>query len=195
MKRVARDGTVALIERARRGDDAAFERLLRQEEPYVYRLAWQLTGNREDALDVSQEAFLHAWRNLSGFRGDCSFRSWLLRIARNAALDLLRQRARYPVESMTVTDARTGEEIQQDVQDEDVSANPPQAYDRKETVRAVRQALDRLEEDQREILLLREFQGYSYTEIAELLQIEMGTVKSRLARARDALRAQLKGFL
>jgi RNA polymerase sigma-70 factor (ECF subfamily) len=189
------DPCAALVTRARKGDEAAFTELVRQEEKAVWLLALQLTGNREDAYDVSQEAFLHAWRCLGGFRGDCSFRSWLLRITKNAALDLLRRRSLRAEESLTVEDAESGETVQRDLPDEDVNADPVKAYARKETVREVRQALDALPEDHRTILVLREFRQLSYAEIGELLQIAPGTVKSRISRAREALKDALRGRL
>ena len=166
------------------GDFNAFEDIVREYEKNVYTIALRMSGNREDALDISQEAFLKAYRSLHSFRGESRFSVWLYRIVSNTALDYLRSRSRRAEESLTVED-ENGESAEREIADE--SRSPEQLLDRKLTREALRRGLLRLPEDQRKILLLREIEGFSYEEIGQILSIESGTVKSRIFRARKKL--------
>lgn len=170
------------------GDVNAFELLVRDYEKNVYNLALRTVKNPDDAADMTQEAFIKAYNSLPSFRGDSKFSVWLYRIVSNVCLDFLRSRNRHPTVSISVEND-DGEETELDIADE--SQSPEELLERKLTREAVRQGLDALPEDYRQILLLREIQGLSYEEIAEVLSLEIGTVKSRIFRARK----KLCGFL
>ena len=176
------------IERVLKGDANAFEHLVHAYEKTVYNLALRTLGNREDAEDVTQEAFLKAYRSLDSFRGDSKFSVWLYRIVSNLCLDLLRSRQRKPVQSLTVEDD-DGEIGELEISDEHFS--PEKLLDRKLTRESVQRGLAALPDDARQILLLRELQGMSYEEIGQALGLEPGTVKSRIFRARKRLCAFL----
>lgn len=176
------------IERVLKGDANAFEHLVHAYEKTVYNLALRTLGNREDAEDVTQEAFLKAYRSLDSFRGDSKFSVWLYRIVSNLCLDLLRSRQRKPTQSLTVEDD-DGEIGELEISDEHFS--PEKLLDRKLTRESVQRGLSALPDDARQILLLRELQGMSYEEIGQALDLEPGTVKSRIFRARKRLCAFL----
>ena len=166
------------------GDANAFETLVLEYEKNVYNIALRMTGNSEDAADMTQEAFIKAYNSLQSFRGDSKVSVWLYRIVSNVCLDFLRSKNRRPTVSLSVEDD-DGEDAQLDVADE--SQSPELLLDRKLTRDSVRRVLDSLPPDYRQILLLREIQGLSYDEIAQALSLEVGTVKSRIFRARKRL--------
>lgn len=174
-----------LIQAARSGDQAAFAALVEANQAMVYSLAYRMTGNSEDAADLAQEAFLNAWRGLARFQGQASFSTWLYRLTSNACIDFLRREKRRSTLSLTL-EADEEESRQTEVSDERWS--PEALLDRQESLQAVRRALGQLSDEHREVLLLRELEGLSYREIAQALGLEEGTVKSRIARARLALR-------
>ncbi len=190
----------ALVERAKNGDEAAFGVLVETYERFVYHTAIRSLracgGKSEDGEDVAQDAFLKAWRSLPAFRGECAFTTWLYRITVNCARDHCRIEGRHPTVSMTVSDDQSGEEeLQLDIPVTEGDTVPESAVDRKETARLVREAIGALPEDMRTVLLLRDMEDLPYADIAELLHLEVGTVKSRLNRARLALRQLLVGKL
>lgn len=173
-----------IIEDILAGDFNAFEDIVRAYEKNVYNIALRMSGSREDALDISQEAFLKAYRSLRSFRGESKFSVWLYRIVSNTALDYLRTRARRAADSLSVED-ESGESAELAIADE--SQSPETLLERKLTREALQRGLNSLPEDQRKILLLREIEGFSYEEIGKILSIESGTVKSRIFRARKKL--------
>ena len=177
-----------MIRRVQHGDVDAFGLLVTAYEKNVFNVALQMLGNREDAQDIAQEAFLKAYNSLSSFRGDSQFSSWLYRIVSNLCLDFKRRQSRRPSSSLTVEDD-DGENVQLDIADE--SQSPETLLERKLTREAVRRGLAELPDEQRQILLLREIQGLSYEEIGEAMGLEAGTVKSRIFRARKKLCAYL----
>lgn len=179
-----------LIHRAAKGDEAAFEQLLTQHEKSVYNLCLRMTGNPEDAMDVSQEVFLRVWKNLGSYQYDAAFSTWLFRIASNACIDFLRAKKRRNDVSLTMQDENDGEDKELAVPDE--TPLPEEQLLAKEQQSAVMKAMNELPPDFREILQLRVVEELPYEEIAEILDIKVGTVKSRLARARDQLRKNLK---
>lgn len=183
---------LALISRAAEGDEAAFSDLLGRYERMVYNLAFQYTQNREDAADVAQDTFLKLWRTLPSFRGESSFSTWLFRITQNCALDHLRRRAGNRTLSLTYDGDESDEEgRERELVDDSVEHNPAAQLEQNERAKAVRAAIASLRADHREVLVLREMEGLSYTRIAEMLGLELGTVKSRINRAR----IQIKEFL
>ena len=185
---MTREQELTIIRRVQHGDVNAFELLVAAYEKNVFNVAMQMLGNREDAQDMAQEAFLKAYSSLSSFRGDSKFSSWLYRIVANVCMDFRRRQSRRPSSSLTVEDEE-GETLELDIADE--SQSPEALLERKLTREAVRRGLASLPDEQRQILLLREIQGLSYEEIGEAMNLEPGTVKSRIFRARKKLCAFL----
>lgn len=181
---MTREQEAAIVRKVLGGDANAFETLVLEYEKNVYNIALRMTGNSEDAADMTQEAFIKAYNSLQSFRGDSKFSVWLYRIVSNVCLDFLRSKNRRPTVSLSVEDD-DGEDTQLDVADE--SQSPELLLDRKLTRESVRRGLDSLPPDYRQILLLREIQGLSYDEISQVLGLEVGTVKSRIFRARKRL--------
>ena len=171
---------ILLISRARTGDREAFGGLVEQYRDNVYRLAYRMCGNAYDADEAAQEAFVAAWRALPNFRGDAKFSTWLYRLTTNAAIDVMRREKRH----QTVGD---GEMV--DVADD--ADSPQETVERTEQQEAVQKALSTLSEEYREVLLLRYMEELDYAEIAEVLQLPSGTVKSRINRAKAALKTAL----
>ena len=174
----------SLIRAAQQGDQSAFARLVEANQGKIYSLCYRMTGNAEDAADLTQEVFLSAWRSLSRFQEQSSFGTWIYRMATNASIDFLRREKRRQVLSMTMEE--DSEERQAQVPDERYS--PHRLLEQKEARQAVADALAALSPEHRQVLVLREMEGLSYQEIGQLLDLEEGTVKSRIARARLALR-------
>lgn len=185
---MTREEELRLVHRVQSGEAEAFEELVRAHEKTVYNLALRLVGNPQDAEDMAQEAFLKVYRSLPEFRGESKFSVWLYRIVSNVCLDHLRRQGRRPASSLTTED-EDGEKQQWDVPDE--SQSPERLLEQKLTREAVQRGLETLPEDQRQILLLREIRGMSYEEIGQTLDLEPGTVKSRIFRARKKLVAWL----
>ena len=175
-----------ILARARRGDLAAFEELVRRNEKRVYAVALRSSGSPEDAADITQEVFLRAWRSIEDFRGDSGFSTWLFRITANLCVDFARHRQAQPQ-----TQPLTGEDdAERPIPD--TAPTPEEHLENSELGRELAAALDEISEEHRRIVLLRDVSGLSYTEIAEVLEISEGTVKSRLSRARIALRTILQ---
>ncbi len=172
-------------------DDGAFAEIMQRHGRLIYNVALRSAGSSEDAADIAQETFLKAWRSLSSFRGDCALSTWLCRIALSCACDHARAKKRRAVLSLTVPDENGEEEHTLDIPTGDVTALPEEEAIRQMEIAAVREAIAALPEDQRTIVMLRDIGGMSYKEIADTLGLELGTVKSRLNRAR----ANVKDFL
>ena len=181
-----------LIGRARNGDGDAFGTLMKRHESMIFNAVMGMVRNTEDARDITQDAFFKAYRSLKSFRGDCKFSSWVYRIAVNAAKDFLRSESRRPHISLDAdTEDDDGEGQPMQIADDSPAADPQASAEASETQRIVRAALARLSDNHREILILRDIEGYSYEEIADMLGLELGTVKSRINRARIAMRQEL----
>lgn len=165
---------------------------MKRYEKNVYHTAFLVTGNAEDAFDLSQEIFLRLWNGLSGFRGDSKFFTWLVTVSKNTSADWIRKKQRR-VRTVSMTppedeDAPAFPEPADDSPDSD----PGQAAERHERQTLVRQAVASLEYDHRTVLQLRDMEGMSYEDIADRLGISIGTVKSRISRARMQVRKFLE---
>ena len=173
-----------LVERCRGGDELAWEWLVRRCQGRVYGLAYHYLGSAEDARDVAQEAFVRVYRQLASFEGD-RFMAWLLRITRNLCIDQLRRRKTRPPAEDVRADAGG------DTAPRDAAPSPEQAWLADARRRLVHQALQRLDGANREVILLKDIQGLRLDEIADLLGLPIGTVKSRAHRARLELARQV----
>ena len=181
-----------LIREAQRGNRAAFEELVRQYDQAVLRLALRLTGSEHDAKDIYQEAFLKAYRNLGGFRFECSFYTWIYRIVTNLCLDQLRRRKTRREDHAVVVD-RTGDEIDvlASVSDNRSFSNPARELDRKMLGAKIQAALGKLTPRERMVFELKHYQGLRLRTIGEMLNTTEETAKNTLFRATKKLRAQL----
>lgn len=181
-----------VVERLRGRDEAAFEQLVGEHEREVFGLARRMLGDHEEALDATQETFLRAFRGLPSFRGQASLRTWLYGITLNVCRNRLTSahaRSRKITQPLVLVD-ETG--AQQPVPVPDTAPDPEQTAYGRELRSALEHALAALSFEHREIVLLRDVQGLDYGEIAAVLGCALGTVKSRLGRARGALREALK---
>lgn len=177
-----------LVARAKQGSQEAFGELVRLHEKKVYNLTVRMMGDPQDGEDAAQEAFLAAWRGLSMFKGDSSFSTWLYRLASNACIDRLRKEKRRTAIAPSVSlDSEEGDALPLP----DRRYDPAEAVERQERRDAVRRCMDALSDEHRQVLTLREFSGLSYAEIGGILNLEEGTVKSRICRARLQLRKLL----
>ena len=175
-----------IIDRVNGGDTEAFEELVRRYEKTVFNIALRMVGDRDDAADMTQEAFIKAYGSLGSFRGDSRFSVWLYRITTNVCLDHLRTKARKKQMPLSLDD-----DAEQELDIPDMRAMPEEQLMRKLSMQAVRRGLDRLAPEHRQILIMRELGGMSYAEISSALSLEEGTVKSRIFRARKNLCAFL----
>ena len=173
-----------LVQRAQRGDLPAFNAIVLRYQDAVYGLALRMLGHREAAEDVTQEAFVAAWRRIDTFRGG-AFRSWLFTIAANRARDELRRGVRRPATSL---DAARDDPDRADIDPPDRDPGPQAAAEQGEMRAALEAALGGLPADWREVVVLSDIHGMDYAEIAQVTGIALGTVKSRLSRARARLR-------
>ena len=174
-----------LVTRAKGGDQDAFEQLVVDNQNKVYSLALRMIGDREEAADLAQEAFLKAWQGLHAFQGDSSFSTWVYRLATNVCIDSLRRKKRrWEVEpALSLDDEGTAW-----AEPADLEQDPQRQLERAEVSRAVARGLDALPDHHRQVLVMRELSGLSYQEIGQALGLDIGTVKSRIARSRMALR-------
>lgn len=181
---MTREEELEIIVKVRSGDADAFEALVLEHQNKVYSLALRMVGNEEDARDMAQEAFIRAFNSLGSFRGESKFSVWLYRLTSNICIDFLRGMAKRRTVSLSWED-EDGDEGELEIPDERFS--PEAGLERSELREAVRRGLEQLTPEYREILLLREINGLSYDEIGRALNLEEGTVKSRIFRARKKL--------
>src|SRR5215813_8038261 len=185
------------LERLRRGEAAAYETLVADHSGDVYALLFRLTSDNEEARDLTQETFLRAFQSISRFRGDASLKTWIYRIAINQARNRWRwwrRRKRDVTVSLDATDDHRDRPLASTLPSDD-ALNPEQETLAREREAQLRGALQSLGSSYREAVVLRDVEGFSYEEIAETLQISIGTVKSRISRGRLELRRQLEGSL
>jgi RNA polymerase sigma factor (sigma-70 family) len=183
----------SLLQEARGGDLDSFNQLVLAYQNHAYTFAYRMLGEAEGAADAAQQAFLSAYRHLNDMRGE-SFRSWLLRIVANACLDELRRRKRRP--SVSLEDLTAGEGEERSGESLSILADPAEGPEaaavRLELRRAIEDCLTRLPPDQRATVLLVDVHAQDYVEAARVLRVALGTVKSRVARARAQLRDCLR---
>ncbi len=182
----------AMISAARKGDLDSFNHLVLAYQELVYNQAFRVMGEISAADDATQEAFISAFRKLNTYRGG-SFRAWLLRIVTNICYDELRRRKRYPTTQLEPLDD-SGEEIETPMWIADPSESPEESAERAELGRAIQRCIDDLPYEFKVVVSLVDIQGLDYAEVAEIVDTPLGTVKSRLARARLRLRQCLQGF-
>lgn len=171
---------------AKAGDEDAFSALVRLYETRVYHFILRMVRNPDDALDLAQETFLRVYRSLDLFRGESSFATWIFSIAHHLCVDFSRKQARKHRFSFHTLE----DEVAQTIADE--RPGPEAALENKLLAHEIDRALNGVSPEMREIFLLREVSGLQYAEIADLLDLELGTVKSRIARARVALQKELR---
>ena len=178
-----------LVRRAQAGDHEAFAALVARTQAKVYNLALRLSGSAEDAADLTQEAYLNAWRGLSSFQGESAFSTWLYRLTTNVCIDFLRRERR----RQAIAGAVSLDDNEVDYANlvPDRAPSPHEILEGRELKAAISRGLRQLSDEHRQVLVLREVTGLSYAEIAAVLGLEEGTVKSRIARARLALRKYL----
>lgn len=179
----------ALIEQAKNGDVVAFNRLVLEYQQAVYNVAYRIMGQPQAAEDATQDAFIAAFKSIRSFRGG-KFKAWLMRIVTNGCYDELRRRKRRPQSSLDeLTDFNESFAILRSPEE-----GPESQHQRMELVKAIEHCLENLPDDQRITAVLCDVEGYDYKEIAEITSVSLGTVKSRMSRARAKLRDCLQGF-
>ncbi|MGE5204136.1 MAG: RNA polymerase sigma factor [Chlamydiota bacterium] len=184
---------LALVNAARAGDVQAFGELVKRYDRQVFRVVRHLTGNLQDAEDVVQEAFVKAFCNIRNFEGRSAFSTWLIRIAVNEALGRIRHQKKFPVAPLELT---TGDdEAVFELQIASPAATPEEQCSEGELRRALARAVHRLRPRLRAVFVLRDVQGMSAQEAAEILGITVGTVKARLFRARQRMRQMLAPYV
>lgn len=176
-----------LMNKAKEGEQQAFETLVSRYEGKIYHMALRYTGDQQEAMDITQEVFLRMFRGAAEFQGASSVSTWLYRITDNVCKDAMRRVSSRATVSLEVMDQ---EEIYE-IEIPDLRYNPESVYDRAALRDTIVDAVSALPEHLRKIMILREIAGMSYEEIAECLELELGTVKSRIARGRDKLRSFL----
>jgi RNA polymerase sigma-70 factor (ECF subfamily) len=184
---------LVLIQDATQGDLEAFNRLVLAYQEMAFNVAYRLLSDEDSAEDVTQTAFISAYKSLNGFRGG-SFKAWLMRIVTNACYDELRRIKRHPTVSLEPIDDDTEEEIESPSWLADGSASPEEKIEQADLEHAVQHCLDNLPEDFKVVVVLVDVQGFDYDEVAKVIKRPLGTIKSRLARARLKLQGCLQQF-
>jgi RNA polymerase sigma-70 factor (ECF subfamily) len=185
----SREADLELLRAVQTGDGTAYRGLVEKYQGRVYAMAYGMVRNREDARDITQEAFVKAYRNLDSFRLESSFYTWLYRIAMNLAIDFVRKRNRRETSGFDETIAsREDDGSIAEIHHED---GPSRQLERKQLFGRIMDAMEKLPEDQRQVILLRELDGLQYKEIADVMGIPEGTVMSRLFYARKKLQKLL----
>ncbi|MBA2322439.1 MAG: sigma-70 family RNA polymerase sigma factor [Deltaproteobacteria bacterium] len=183
---------IELVSAIKAGDPLAFQGLVEKYQNRIFAMVYGMTRNREDARDIAQDTFVKAFRNLDSFRLESSFYTWLYRIAMNLTIDHARRVKRQPVGEFDETIAQRDDAGS--IAEPHHIDSPSRALERKELYTHIMDALDRLPEDQKQVILLRELEGLSYKEISDLLEIPEGTVMSRLFYARKKMQKLLAAY-
>lgn len=173
-----------LIQKAQKGDTNAFGTLVASYEKFIFNVACKMFSNSEDVSDIAQEALIKAYKNIDKFDFNSSFSTWLYRITVNACIDEMRRRKGKESFSIDAEDEESGLAVQI----EDTSLGAEERVIQNETVSEVRAAIDKLSEEHKTVIILRDLQDMTYEQVAQTLDLSIGTVKSRLARARKSLK-------
>jgi len=193
----AQSGEEALfVSRLQANEDAAYDELVRGYSASIYHVAYRMLGDGADAADVVQDIFLKVFRNIGGFKGEAALKTWIFKIAFSEILNRLRwwkRRHRFATLSLDEQPNGNGNPVSDFVAD--AGPSPEEILQSKERENAIQQALWRISSEHRSIIVLRDIEGFSYNEIADVLGISIGTVKSRLARARGDLKKSLMRYL
>ncbi len=187
-----------LVEQCRRGDSGAIERLILRYQNRIYNVILKICANTDDAADLTQDTFVKVLENIDRFRGQSSFYTWAFRIAVNLTLSYCKRNVRLGITSLDTEDYGSGDRAKASLKDflaDDSSPDPAAVAQNKELCGLAIKALMRLDEVQRTVVVLRDIEDMSYAQIAEVLEVELGTVKSRLSRARGNLREIMEAFL
>ena len=194
-KKQTRDDDLEYVSLCRKGDVNAFESLVRRHEKRMFNIAYRVIGNYDEACEIVQDAFISAYKNIKGFNGEAKFSTWLYAICINHSKNRLKR--------LKTRQYREGRSLNDPIMtpDGEMAADPPSsepsALDRLEATdvqHQVQLCINALDAEFREVIVLRDIQGFSYEEISAMLKVPVGTVKSRLFRARDAMRACLQDF-
>ncbi len=175
-----------LIKRAQNGDVAAFESLIEEYQKRIFSIAYRMVSNPEDAADLTQEVIVKIFKNLDKFQGNAKFSTWVYRIATNTCLDELKKNKRYTTYSLDKEIETEEGSLMGELPDK--GPTPEQAAEKKAIQTAVREAIGKLPTDHKKVMILRDLQGLSYEEIADVVGCSVGTVKSRISRARENLK-------
>jgi len=179
----------ALVQKAQKGDMLAFEELVARHRDKIYARAYSMMRNEEEAIDLSQEAWVKAWQRLAQFQGDSSFATWLTRIVINLCLDQIRRQKRHRAESIEAMDEESGGVERQM---EPIMTNPTERLERGELRMRIDEAMGKLSHEHRTVLVLHEFEELEYKEIAKVMGCSIGTIMSRLFYARRRLASLLQ---
>ncbi|MDW5299263.1 MAG: sigma-70 family RNA polymerase sigma factor [Sedimentibacter sp.] len=179
-----------LVEQSRSGDVDAFEELIKDYKKTAYNIALRVLRNVEDAEDASQEALIKVYKSIQNFNMQSSFKSWMYRIVVNTCIDFKRKKSINVVSIDENIDLGGNIEFQREIADD--SNNPDALVEQNYNNKLIKDALNKLEDDFKMIIVLRDIQGFSYSEISEILSCNLGTVKSRLNRARKSLKELLE---
>lgn len=177
-----------LVERSKGGDLTAFEDLVLMYQKRIYNLSFRMMGNEEDACDMTQEAFLKAFKSIRKFNSKSTFGTWVYRIAVNTCIDELRKRKKVKLYPIVHNDNLRGDGSRLIVDTGDL---PEERIERRETAEQVQRAINNLAKEHKAVIILRDIQGRTYSDIADILKLNIGTVKSRISRARQSLKEEL----
>lgn len=181
-----------LIQRIKEGDTESFSQLVLKYERKIINYAFRMLRDENDAEDAAQEAFLRAYRKIDTFNGDASFSTWLYTILNNICLDILRKRKRTGENTHVSINQNNTEDDEYEIQIEDTSPGPYDSYRQKAAMKALEAGIEKLSDEHRAVIVMRDINGLEYDEIAKITGMSLGTVKSRISRARIALRKILE---
>ncbi len=179
-----------IINKIAHGDHQAFAEIVNDYQKKIFNTTFRMLGDREDALDLAQEAFLKIYKNIKSFKGKSSLSTWIFKITTNLCRDELRKRQRDLTTGSLSEKIETNEgEIKKEIKD--FSFNPEKISLNNELKKQIQKIIDNLPMDQKEVIVLRDLEGFSYKEIAQITDVSLGTVKSRISRARRKLKEEL----
>lgn len=180
---------ISLVEKTRQGDVDSFEKLIEPYQKKAYNIAYRMLGNVEDASDVTQEALIKIYKSISSFQGNSKFSTWVYSIVNNTCIDFIRKNRKGNVIYLEREKDNGDGTYQMEITDN--TNTPEEILDKKETRHMIQDAINQLNQEHREIIVLRDIEGFTYQEIADILKCSEGTVKSRISRARGNLKQLL----